>query len=205
MVRLSLVTLALFCLAAPPAVAGTVFYDNFDAENGGVEQLNYTGFAQWTVTTGTVDLIGNGGTWDLQPGHGLYVDMDGSTGLAGTMVSTSLALIGGQDYLLSFALAGNQRSSTSETVTASVELGLVSQSYSLGRDDPFQTFTLAFSPTSSGSYDLKFSATGGDNEGMLLDEVRVTSVPLPSSAWLGFGLMLVLAAFRVRVRRRQTA
>ena len=42
------------------AQALTIFEDNFDSENGGNYQLNYSGFANWDVTDGTVDLIGEG-------------------------------------------------------------------------------------------------------------------------------------------------
>ncbi len=48
--------------------------------------LNYAGFANWDVLDGFVDLIGNG-FFDLLPGNGLYVDLDGSTGDAGKLIS----------------------------------------------------------------------------------------------------------------------
>lgn len=41
-------------------------------------ELNYTGFANWDVIQNTVDLCGNG-FFDLLPGNGLYVDMNGTT------------------------------------------------------------------------------------------------------------------------------
>ena len=55
------------------ANAGVIFSDNFNAENGGTGVLNYNSFNNWTVTDGTVDLIGNG-FFDFYPGNGLYVD-----------------------------------------------------------------------------------------------------------------------------------
>lgn len=45
-------------------------------------QLNYDGFINWDVTRGRVDLVGLG-VWDVRPGNGLYVDMQG-TGAGGT-------------------------------------------------------------------------------------------------------------------------
>ena len=69
------------------ASATPIFEDNFDSENGGNGVTNYTGFINWTVTDGTVDLIGNG-YFDFFPGNGLYVDMDGSTNNAGKMMKT---------------------------------------------------------------------------------------------------------------------
>lgn len=40
-------------------------------------QLNYTGFINWDVTAGRVDLVGLG-VWDVRPGNGLYVDLQGT-------------------------------------------------------------------------------------------------------------------------------
>src|SRR6185436_2535405 len=44
-------------------------------------QLNYTGFVNWDVEEGVVDLCGSGGKplFDFLPGHGLYVDLAGSS------------------------------------------------------------------------------------------------------------------------------
>ena len=97
-------------LAAAPGIASaaltivTVFSDDFDAENGGAGVLNYGGFANWTVSNGTVDLIGNGFI-DLLPGHGLYVDMDGSTGDAGRITSRTFDLVPGE-YQIVLSIAG---------------------------------------------------------------------------------------------------
>ena len=56
---------ALTTLFASQAIgAGVLLQDNFDAENGGTGILNYGTvngvFANWTVSDGHVDLIGNG-------------------------------------------------------------------------------------------------------------------------------------------------
>jgi hypothetical protein len=77
-------------------------------------QLNYTGFANWDVVQGEVDLLG--GTYPYEvfnflPGNGLYVDMAGSgPSFYGKMRSkTEFPLVAGRSYKLSFKLAGNQR------------------------------------------------------------------------------------------------
>ena len=49
---------SLICLTGV-SQAGVIFEDNFDSENGGVGALNYNGFDNWSVASGTVDLIGN--------------------------------------------------------------------------------------------------------------------------------------------------
>ena len=56
-------------LAAGRADAAVIFSDNFDGENGGVGALNYAGFANFTVSNGSVDLIGNG-FFDYLPANG---------------------------------------------------------------------------------------------------------------------------------------
>ena len=171
--------------------AGIIFADNFDGENGGNGVLNYNGFSNWLVTNGTVDLIGNG-FFDFQPGNGLYVDMDGSTGDAGQLLSTAPITLGPGDYTLSFDLAGNHRNGAPEEVTVQVNMGsLFSEVFSLGRDDPFTTFTRSVSVASATSVSLSFEGAGGDNIGMLLDDISIASeVPAPGTlVLLGAGLL----------------
>ena len=55
----------------------------------------------WTVTDGTVDLHGAGGSYDVLPGNGSYVDLDGSSFASG-LFSNNVNLTGGTTYLLSF-------------------------------------------------------------------------------------------------------
>jgi hypothetical protein len=186
-------------LASQAMAATVVFSDNFDAENGGVGALNYTGFAQWTVSDGTVDLIGNG-YFDFLPGNGLYIDMDGSTNNAGKMTSIDIALAPGL-YELSFDLAGNHRNNALEQVIVEVNMGgLLSETFSLAQNDPFTTFTRQFSVAAPTIVNLSFEGVGGDNIGMLLDNVAVTLVPLPAAAWVGLAMIGGIAVRR-KLRR----
>jgi hypothetical protein len=76
---------------------------SFGGENGGVPTLNYTNFADFTVSAGSVDLIGNG-YFDAYPGNGLYVDLAGSTGQYGAL--TTIAALPAGTYDVGISLGG---------------------------------------------------------------------------------------------------
>lgn len=176
--------------------AATVFSDNFNAENGGVGALNYYGFANWTVNPGSVDLIGNS-FFDFYPGNGLYVDLDGTTGFAGTMTSKNIA-VGPGNYALTFDLGGSQRGDVN-TVDVSVQVGLASQVYTVNSADPLTLETIDFSVGAAQNINLVFHNLGGDNVGAILDNVTVSTAGVPdgglTSMLLGTSL-LGLAALR---------
>ena len=78
------IALAALLAGASAAQAATVFSDNFNSDSLG---LNYTAFVNgWSVSDGTVDLIGTG-FFDFYPGNGNYVDLDGSSSNAGVLAS----------------------------------------------------------------------------------------------------------------------
>lgn len=191
--RLSLAALVYGLVCAVSANANTlVFADNFNSNTLGLNKVP-TG---WTVTNGTVDIIGTG-FYDLQPGHGAYIDLDGSTSNAG-ILSTSLSLTAGVTYTAAFSLAGNQRNASTESVT--VAFGDTSFVYAMPSSQAFTTYSLAFTPSASGSFALSFSNAGGDNVGALLDNVSVTAVPEPQSLALLLAGVVVTGAV---ARRRQ--
>jgi len=173
------------------AHASILYFDDFNAEHGGVGALNFTGFSKgWAVTKGSVDLIGNG-FHDFFPGNGLFIDLDGSTGQAGTL-SKSLSFESGVGYLLSFDIGGNQRWGDPDSVNLSVETLLPTQTI---RMNPLDALThLEFYFTGDGkTHALTFEGLGGDNIGLLLDNVKVEShVPVPEPVTmllLGAGLI----------------
>ncbi len=94
-----------------PASAGVVLSDNFDAENGGATAGAYTGFANFNVTVGTVDILSSGFLGiNCVGGVGSCVDLDGSSNAAGELVTkNSYAFSAGDLVSLSIQLSGNQR------------------------------------------------------------------------------------------------
>jgi hypothetical protein len=179
------------CIGATmtPAQAANItsLSDNFNTENLGVGQLNYTGFANWNVLGGgTVDLVGSPGFFEFYPGNGLYVDLDGTSGNAGTFTTKSLFDPG--QYQLSFKLGGSARG-TSESVT--VSFGTFTELFTRASSDPLNTVTRLVTLSSPGA--LSFKNAGGDNIGAILDDVNVKPIPtpalLPGLIGLGVGLL----------------
>ena len=192
------------CLVPGISRAATIiFNDNFNGES---PNLNYTGFANWTVSDGTVDMIGFTGFFDLfnppGPGDERYVDMDGTTNDAGIMQAALPTLFGGVTYDLTFDLAGSQRGD--DNAATPLEFGInldglggleYSGSQTLNSGIGFTTFTLSFTPavdTSVAFIQFGQVQVDGDNIGLLIDNVKVSteaSLPEPASLMLlGAGL-----------------
>ena len=194
--QFAVVTTLLFGSSLTHAAA-PIFSDNFDSYAANQLNWNPPASSGWTVSDGTVDLVGAGGT-DLIPGNGRYVDLDGSTSNSG-LFSNNVDLVGSTTYTLSFDLGGSHRGSTE---TVNVNFGSTAASYTLNSADPFSTVTLNFTPGSNGSYDISYQNLGGDNVGALLDNVSVSAVPEPETYAMllaGLGLMGFIA------RRRKTS
>jgi len=193
--RKTLLALTLLAFAST-AQATTIFSDNFDANVLGLDTVP-TG---WTVTDGTVDIIGDG-YFDFIPGSGKYIDLDGSVNDAGVLTK-SLLLTAGLTYTATFDLAGNHRNSSPETVPGilGVGLGNVSNTFSLAQNDGWTSFSLTFTPVVTGSYILSFGNSGGDNIGMLLDNVVVSVPEGGNTTYAMFAAIVGLFGFAARRR-----
>jgi len=190
-----LIASAILALSAG-AQAAPVFSDNFDANAG---ELNAVP-AGWTVTGGTVDIIGSGTNWDYIPGSGKFIDLDGSTNQPG-LLARSFNTIAGMTYTATFDLAGNHVVGYPDNDTVAVSFGTASQSYSnFAKNQGWTTFTLNFTAATTGSTVLSFKNSGSDNVGLLLDNVNVAAVPEPGE-WAMMLAGLGIVGFMARRRR----
>jgi hypothetical protein len=187
-------------MAVTPAARGNLI-DNFNAENGGVGQLNYNNFANFTVANanvgGTVDLIGNG-FFDFYPGNGLYVDLDG-TGNGTPGILTTKQTFGPGTYDLSFDLAGSARGVDDHVL---VTFGSFSKTYFLPSSQGYTLFNETVTLTAPAQ--LSFQNVEPGNIGAILDNVSViqaTSAAPEPATWLSGGIALAIVAAR---RRRRT-
>ena len=204
--RLLLASIAAMTLATATAQAA-VIPDGFNAENGGTPTLNYFGFADYTVTSGSADLIGNG-YFDAYTGNGLFVDMAGSTGQYGAM--TTNASFGPGNWLITVGLGGpiyplgNGYGVTQDGVH--ISWGTGSQDIILA-DLTTGTFTIPFTLGSTEFITVSdLGLSGNANIGATLFGLEVTrditteSTPEPATiALFGAGL----AGLGARRRRRK--
>ena len=161
------------------------FLDDFNQENGGAGTIiDYQGFANWDVTSGSVDLkIDGHGSPPFQIfGDGMFVDTVG-VGFAEEITSKpAFNFVPGTIYSLTFYMSGNQRASSSDLVTVTVGDGSIFQeSISLTWGAPWQEFTREFTINVATNAKVCFLGTGSlVNQGMLLDDIELSAAPDPA-------------------------
>lgn len=177
---------------AQGSAAGVVLSDNFNAD---AQTLNWAGDSSFAslpdpsiAGQSSTDLIGTG-FYDFYPGNGNYVDLDGSSGTGNNPagVLKSKTSFGAGTYTLSFDLAGNARGAANQTTIVTLG-GTTVASLNLSSSDPFTLHTFTFTTTGG---NLMFLEQGpSDQQGNILDNVTLTSVPEPTT-WalmlIGFG------------------
>ena len=158
-----------------PSIASAQFSDNFDSENGGSGVFNFTDFINFEVTNGSVDLIGNG-FFDFFPGNGLFLDLNGTTGVSGSIAS--LIDIEPGSHLLSFRL-GNHPDIPAEN-SVLVSLGNYSETFTRAGGVPLELVERTVVVTAPSR--LSFSTPGSDSDlgGILLDSISVVLISEPA-------------------------
>jgi hypothetical protein len=194
-------------LAAQAVQAKTVLSDNFNSD---AQTLNWSGDSTFTSlpgpqtqspNTASTDLIGTG-FFDFYPGNGNYVDLDGTTGwgnlpFAGILQSN--ASFGAGTYTLSFDLGGNARGAPAQTTDVYLGSTLVA-SLNLSSSSPWTLYSYTVKTTGG---PLVFDELGpSDQQGNILDNVTMNSVPEPAS-WAM--MLLGLGAIGGVMRRSRLA
>ncbi len=216
--RLSL-AVALFgfavLLGPGTALADTItplFSDGFESDTPDVLDAVLN---NWTVSSGSVDVLSAGNLCNIAGGTSNCVDLDGTGRSAGTIWSKQTFAVGAGTYRLTFDLAGANRpwlGSESNTVNVSFG-GYFAEDFTMFRNDPFQTITRDILIGGPGTANIVFSHQGADWIGLLLDNVSLSSViidvpdepnvvPSPEPAtWTLLGAALGLIALH-RFRKR---
>ena len=180
------------CATAAPQPGDLIFSDNFDSTPLGIGQTSLPG--GWTVVGGTVDVIGAPGL-DPRPGHGHYIDMQGSSGEPGRL-SIEVPVETSGRYLVEFDWSGNARGNAGAIgVDTGPAGGTDGKSFiiDVAADTPFLrsghgtgiqnqgSFLLTFfTPAFVDTPDGRFVA----DTGLLLDNVTVTfaqAIPEPAT------------------------
>lgn len=220
-------------LLAGQAQAGIVFSDNFDDENMGVSQINYTDFFNFNVVgSGGVDIIAND-FFTCVGDSGSCVDLDGTPGPAALESIASFNFSAGDTVRLSFDLSGNQRGSadpgpdfynvifllnqvttlnnfgfnfsgSDENTGNSVSGGPVGFGTGVLAGAPFAQRSIFFTAGSAGSLKFSIGTESQDNFGPVLDNIQLSITAVPEpGTW---ALMIVgFGSAGAMIRRRRVA
>jgi len=176
------------------ASAATIFTDNFDLDVQGAPQGT---LINWTVFSGSIDVIGTPGAFPWYP-SGNQIDLNGDN--QGEIRTASLGLVLNKMYTLSFDYGNNKNSNGLEDIS----FGIGDQLFTFAVNGAIPnlinyTINIVFD---GGSDYLTFADTGtlstGDRGGPVLDNVSLALVPLPAAGLLLIGALGGLALWRRR-------
>ena len=192
------------CVQGVQAAPVVLFTDDFESEAVTIltSHLNYSAFENWNVVDGAVDLIYSPNFGIECAGTGRWcVDLDGTTNNAGRLESRSVfTLSPGITYTLTFDISGNQRNAGTDSMTFGLTDGatdIFSDTIIKAGTDPFETVTRYVTVASATNAVLFFDHAGGDQFGMILDNVTLTAIPVPAAIWLfGSGLLGLVVVSR---------
>jgi hypothetical protein len=156
----------------PPVPPGAVILqDDMDDENNGQATTNFTDFENWNVTRQCVDLHGPG-SLDPVPGSGLYIDMDGSCGVAGRMESKQNYALDPGTYRLEMVVAGNNQNGPTDTMDITIGSPF-STTLVMQEDASFQVREWTFNVAAATTATIIMDHAGGDQQGILIDAIRL--------------------------------
>lgn len=162
----------------PPVPPATILIeDDIDDENGGVAGKMVTSLSYWNVTRNCIDLHGPGSTNPL-PGNGLYMDLDGTyddldvCSGAGRIESKTTFNLAPGSYRFELIMAGNNQNFPTDTMTLTIG-SVYSTTIIMEESDPFSLHTYNFNVTEATSAKIAMDHKGGDEQGILIDAIRL--------------------------------
>lgn len=177
--RCLLAALCGIVVAAPVAAAPMLFFDNFDTNTSGPNRTP----VGWVNGGGTTDIVGPGYYPDLCYNVGRCIDMDGSTGAAGTIsTAQSFTLLAGETYTLSFLYSWNWFNQQNPN-TMDFGVGGFTDTMTTSGTRPAEWSTRTFSFVGDGSTGaIRFRHYGRDNGGIIIDDVTFVGPLVPTRA-----------------------
>jgi hypothetical protein len=192
-----------------PALAVTLFTEDFESYATGVPAAANGLAPNWTINPGTVDVIGTGTIYQSwYPTK--FIDMNGTPDSAARIETAAIfALTAGQSYVLSFDLGNNKNSNHQEGLAFGVGTNTSSLTIA-GAIASFLPKSFSFVANATGLFSIFFqdqNLSSGDAGGPILDNIVLSAVPVPAGLpLLGAGLgALGLLGWRARRRSRSAA
>jgi hypothetical protein len=208
------VTLLALAFSAHEAFA-LPYSDGFNGGKTFTTSMLDTAPPGWLTNLGTVDWINKANTFGVSATPLLCfnksrgcVDLDGTTYHSGVFETASpFHLLKNQAYELSAEVSGNFRTTTPNNLefgflkgTLLTGIQKATTVSGIAEFSPFTLYTLFFTPSANmNARAFFYDVLGTNNQGPILDNVKVTAVPLPAAAWL---MLSGLAALGAVARRR---